>query len=75
MLICQCRGISEQTIRQCVRRGESRMAQVARRTGAGVGCGTCRSAIRQVIRRELASSSEVVKADPVVQDEPFAPLS
>ena len=74
MLICQCRGISEGMIRRCVRRGACRMSQVARTTGAGVGCGYCRTAVREVIRRELGSAENSVRPEAAPQAEGLAAL-
>ena len=56
MLVCQCNGVSDRTIRRVVRSGASSVRQVARTCGAGSSCGDCALAIRKIIRAEAAST-------------------
>ncbi|MFK7895968.1 MAG: bacterioferritin-associated ferredoxin [Myxococcota bacterium] len=49
MLVCNCRGVTDGQIRKLVREGASSTGQIVRATGAGRGCGGCRSAVRKVV--------------------------
>ncbi len=58
MLICPCNGISDRAIRRAVRRGATTAGQVAQSCGAGTGCGSCRPAVREIIRSANAERDE-----------------
>ena len=59
MLVCQCNGVSDRTIRRTVRSGACTLGQVARGCGAGASCGACADAIRHLIQAEAADRGEV----------------
>ncbi len=48
-LICQCRGVSEQTIRDCREAGAKTVAAVGQVCGAGTECGSCRPEIAALL--------------------------
>ena len=53
MLICHCHAVSERRIRKTVRSGCTSLRAIARRCGAGSGCGGCRPALAQILDEEL----------------------
>jgi NifU-like protein len=62
-LLCRCFGISEETIRQAVRvSGCTTVDEVVGATGAGTGCGTCRSDIAQLITEATAPQTAALPA-------------
>jgi nitrite reductase (NADH) large subunit len=52
MIICQCNGITDRTIRKVVRDGASNRNEVIRSCTAGTACGGCVPAIDQIIEAE-----------------------
>ncbi len=58
MYVCLCKGVSDKTIRGCIRRGASTVGEVGRACGAGTDCGSCRGMISDLIdeEHELAAS-------------------
>ena len=56
MMVCQCSGVSDRTIRRVVRGGASTVGQVARGCGAGAYCGGCTSTIRELIKSDSAEN-------------------
>ncbi|HIF97273.1 MAG TPA: (2Fe-2S)-binding protein [Myxococcales bacterium] len=62
MLVCQCSGISDRTIRRVVRAGASTVGQVARGCGAGAYCGGCTEAIRDLIQVDAAENADEMGA-------------
>ena len=60
MIVCQCNGVSDRTIRRAVRGGASSCREIARTCNAGTFCGGCRPAIAELIREE--QSDAVVEA-------------
>lgn len=52
MIICQCNGVSDRTIRKLVRDGASNRNDVVRACMAGKACGGCVPAINQIIEAE-----------------------
>jgi bacterioferritin-associated ferredoxin len=52
MIVCPCEEISEQTVRQLVRDGATRIEQIVSACKAGVYCGACVPAIHQILRHE-----------------------
>ena len=48
MILCICRGVTEDEILNAIRRGAFSLEKVARRCdGAGTDCGSCRAEIQQ----------------------------
>jgi bacterioferritin-associated ferredoxin len=52
MIICQCNGVSDRTIRKAVRNGASNHNDVVRACTAGKACGGCAPAINEIIEAE-----------------------
>ena len=66
MLVCQCNGVSERSIRRLVRGGAVTVRQVARGCGAGACCGDCAETIRDLIRAEAAEQREELRDSTIV---------
>jgi bacterioferritin-associated ferredoxin len=60
VIVCQCNGVSDRTIRRAVRGGAASCREIARSCNAGTFCGGCRPAIAELIREE--QSDAVVEA-------------
>lgn len=61
MIICECTGTTDGTIRALARDGVTKVSEVTRRCGAGGCCQSCRPAIARLLRataREEAPLSE-----------------
>lgn len=59
MIVCECTGVTDGTIRALARDGVTKVAEVTRRCGAGGCCHSCRPAIARILRvtaREEATS-------------------
>ncbi len=52
MIVCQCNGVSDRTIRKAVRDGASTRTDVVRTCTAGEACGGCAPAIDEIIEAE-----------------------
>lgn len=47
MVLCICRGVTQDEILEAIRRGASSLEKIARRCeGAGADCGSCRADIQ-----------------------------
>jgi assimilatory nitrate reductase catalytic subunit len=49
MIVCHCRVVSDKTIRGETESGACTVGDVARRCGAGTGCGACRPTIAALL--------------------------
>jgi bacterioferritin-associated ferredoxin len=52
MIVCQCNGVSDRTIRKAVRDGAGTRSDVVRACTAGETCGGCAPAIDEIIEAE-----------------------
>jgi bacterioferritin-associated ferredoxin len=52
MIICQCNGVSDRTIRKAIRNGASNHKDIVRACTAGMDCGSCAPAIDKIIKAE-----------------------
>jgi bacterioferritin-associated ferredoxin len=57
VIVCQCYGVSDRTIRKAVRDGACSLRQVARASGAGRMCGGCRPVVEKLIDDEIGAVS------------------
>lgn len=55
MIVCQCAGVSDGMIRQMVRDGAGTVAEIGRRSGAGLCCGPCRREIASLISESMTA--------------------
>lgn len=49
--VCICRSVSEETIRNAILMGAHTFEEVQSATGCSTGCGTCESAVRDLVRK------------------------
>jgi bacterioferritin-associated ferredoxin len=52
---CICRAVTDDEVRDAVDRGAATVAQVARQTRAGAGCGTCHEQLKCLIEERGAA--------------------
>lgn len=52
MILCLCEAVTERAMRDAVRDGATTVGQVARRTRAATGCGSCACDLKRVILEE-----------------------
>ena len=52
MIVCLCRVVSDQKIRECAHAGARTVKAIERACGAGSDCGTCRLQVAAVLREE-----------------------
>ena len=57
VIVCQCYGVSDRTIRKVVRDGACSLRKVARASGAGRMCGGCRPVVEKLIGDEISAAS------------------
>jgi bacterioferritin-associated ferredoxin len=57
MIVCHCRGLSDRTIREVIRRGAHSPREVALTCHAGRSCGGCIPAVRELIKSETSCCS------------------
>jgi bacterioferritin-associated ferredoxin len=55
MIVCHCRNVTDRQIKRLVREGACSAREVARSTGAGMHCGGCRSAVKEVVDEAVES--------------------
>jgi len=69
MLVCQCNGVSDRTVRRVIRDGAISLSEVSRACGAGSCCGGCHSTVEKMIRSEsmAARDAGTVPAQPAPQ--------
>ena len=51
MIVCLCEGITERDVEEAAHHGARSLDRLARVTGAGTCCGSCHSALRNVLAR------------------------
>jgi nitrite reductase (NADH) large subunit len=56
--ICNCNGVSKATIRQCIANGKRSAKAVMEATRAGMGCGSCRSRVQELVTFYCAGDSK-----------------
>jgi bacterioferritin-associated ferredoxin len=52
MLICQCNGVSDRTVRRVIREGARSLSDVGHACGAGTCCQGCSQRIAKIIHAE-----------------------
>ncbi len=65
-LVCQCRAVSEQDIRQSIQAGALTVAAVGARCGAGTECGSCRPEIAALLSEGSTQPADTLKPIPPV---------
>jgi bacterioferritin-associated ferredoxin len=61
MYVCLCKGVSDRTVKACIREGADTVSEVGRACGAGTDCGSCRGMIRDLLEEheEEAAAARV----------------
>lgn len=62
MIVCICKSVSDREIARAIDGGACSLEDVARCTGAGLGCGTCHESIRQVVHAGACASESAPTA-------------
>lgn len=57
MIVCLCKGVSCNTIRQAIGEGAMTVEEVGRICGAGTDCGGCQGTIEDILDRDAPSVS------------------
>jgi len=73
MQICNCNGVSKGAIMSCVKAGKRSPKAVMEATRAGMGCGSCKSAVNEII--EFACGGELEEDPSVHYYVPGVPLT
>jgi bacterioferritin-associated ferredoxin len=60
MVVCLCANVTDRELDAVIAGGARSVKAVARRCGAGAGCGACHLAIRDQIRAHVRTSAETV---------------
>ena len=57
MIICECTGTTDETIRSLACEGITKVSEVGQRCGAGTCCQSCRPAIKRILRAAAISKT------------------
>ncbi len=71
--VCNCNGVSKGSIVECVNKGRRSMKSVMEATRAGMGCGSCKSLVTEIL--EWACEGKVEEDPSVHYYVPGVPLS
>jgi len=66
MIVCLCANVSERELAETITAGATTMKEVARRCGAGTGCGACKPLIRECLSRCRAAALSEAATAPTV---------
>jgi bacterioferritin-associated ferredoxin len=53
MLVCLCKGVSDKKIKSLVENGASSLREVMTTCHAGMDCGSCVCALREIVRQTM----------------------
>ena len=73
MQVCNCNGVSKGALLSCVKAGKRSAKAVMEATRAGMGCGSCKSMVNEIV--EFACGGEVEEDPSVHYYVPGVPLS
>jgi nitrite reductase (NADH) large subunit len=71
--VCNCNGVSKGAIRQCVAQGKRSPKAVMEATRAGMGCGSCKSQVQELV--SFLCAGEVEENAPINYYVPGVPLA
>lgn len=62
MYVCLCMGVTSQAIEECCEKGAQTVSDLVAQTGAGLGCGCCKSYLSKHLtdRKNLAAGSSSI---------------
>jgi nitrite reductase (NADH) large subunit len=58
-LICNCNAVSESGLREAIAAGAATVEELALATRAGTGCGSCRTELARILKRERPAAAPV----------------
>jgi nitrite reductase (NADH) large subunit len=58
MQVCNCNGVTKGALDSCVKRGERSAKAVMEATRAGMGCGSCRSTVAEIVEFACGGETE-----------------
>jgi ferredoxin-nitrate reductase len=61
-LVCSCGSVGEGNIINKIREGHKEIKKLCLASGAGLGCGSCRSEVQTILNRECPEEVELLKA-------------
>ncbi len=70
MIVCECTGTTDTTIRALAKSGVASVSEVARRCGAGSCCQSCRPRIARILRATAKNESSA--GEPVATPDQLA---
>lgn len=66
MIVCQCKGTAELTVRKAIRAGATTIGEIGAACSAGAECGGCHQTLEQLLHSERGESlSEQIHSWPV----------
>lgn len=61
-LVCSCNNVGSENIRQKITGGCDNLADLCSKSGAGMGCGSCRPEVKRILEETLATLTEAKSA-------------
>jgi len=61
-LVCSCNNVGSENIRQKITDGCDTLADLCTKSGAGMGCGSCRPEVKRILEETLANLTEAKSA-------------
>lgn len=52
-IVCSCNSVGEGNIQKVIKEGTVELAKICNATGAGLGCGSCRPEVKNILERNL----------------------
>ncbi len=57
VIVCMCEGITDRDVKEAAAHGVRSLERLGRMTGAGTSCGSCHSAIRDLLAGHAGAAS------------------
>ena len=73
-LVCSCSGVGEGNLLNKIREGCSDLLQLCQLSGAGMGCGSCKTEVRSILARETGDELAIALNETEEKIEPFQPV-
>ena len=61
MYVCLCKGVSDRTVKACIREGAMTVGLVGAACGAGTDCGSCRGMIADLIEEHEEALADAAR--------------
>ena len=59
-LVCSCSQVGEGNIQEAIAKGCTDFTELCKQTGAGLGCGSCKSEVREILSKSKVKGSPVL---------------